>query len=246
MKTPQLVSRPSVAAARKGLPSKAAATALPRLPQRAAGKARFELLLDAADQLLNERDAGDISLYDIADLANVPSASVYHFLPSMTAACVALAQRYLETFKVFISEDLDHEGLSEWLDVFRVKAVQGRDYFNAHNAAMKLFLGSEYNWQIHQENMNGNQIFGEMILKEMNRHFICPHIEHVDNKMQIALGLVDSVWSLSFLKHGRITEYYCQEARRAFECYIRMYIPEYIPKRPFALEEEIAQTALSG
>jgi len=51
----------------------------PRKPLQQRSRERYELLLDATEALLSERDAIDVGLYDIAKHAKVPPASVYHF-----------------------------------------------------------------------------------------------------------------------------------------------------------------------
>ena len=66
---------------------------LPREPQRARGRARYEILLDAADAALAERNGSEITLVDAASRAGVPLASVYHYFPSNVALLVGLARR---------------------------------------------------------------------------------------------------------------------------------------------------------
>ncbi|OYW87702.1 MAG: hypothetical protein B7Z22_03915 [Hyphomonas sp. 32-62-5] len=49
--------------------------------------------------LLADHSPDEIGLYQIADQANVPPGSVYHFFPTKEAAFLALANRYLSGFE---------------------------------------------------------------------------------------------------------------------------------------------------
>lgn len=205
---------------------------MPRLPQRAAGRQRYLLLVDAVDRLLSERDAGEISLYDIAEAAGVPTASVYHFFPSMAAGYVALAQRYLETFREIFAQPIDHDSLSCWQDVFRVKHQQALDYYKNHIVARKLFLGSEYSWQVRQADVVGNRHLAESLAGTYRRHFHLDNAEMLIEKIEVGIDMCDSIWALSCLKNaGVIDDYYAQESARAYEAYMGLYIPIHVAKR---------------
>ena len=52
------------------------AAAEPRRPSQRRSRLRFEMLLDAADALLGDRETTEVGLYDIAAAAAVPPASV--------------------------------------------------------------------------------------------------------------------------------------------------------------------------
>ena len=72
-------------------PSTAANLLAGRRPSQKRGQARVDALLEAADQLLLERDASEIGLYDVAHLAGVPPTSAYHFFPTKESVLLALA-----------------------------------------------------------------------------------------------------------------------------------------------------------
>ena len=60
-------------------------TLVPREPQQARGKARYEILLDAAESILAEQNGSEVTLLAAASRASVPLASVYHYFPSNMA-----------------------------------------------------------------------------------------------------------------------------------------------------------------
>lgn len=207
------------------------ATATPRLPQRASGRARFEILVDATDKLLGERDAGEISLYDIAAIADVPAASVYHFFPSTAAAFVALAQRYLTNFRDIVAEPVEHASLAGWQDIFHTKGMQAVRFYNEHPIVCKLFLGSEYSWQIRLADIESNRDFGQIIADLYQKHFEITSARGLIEEVEIGIGISDSILSLSYQRHGFITDFYAQEAQRAYDAYIGLYLAPFLPRR---------------
>lgn len=237
---PHRTARADAKPARRASPLRAAATATPRLPRRASGRARFELLVDATDRLLGERDAGDVSLYDIAAIAGVPTASVYHFFPSTAAAFVALAQRYLAHFREIVAAPLDHAALTGWQDIFHIKGAQARAFYNQHVIACKLFLGSEYSWHVRLADIEGNREFGQIVAAACRKHFELPGDSGLVEEIEIAIGISDSIWSLSYQRHGFITDYYARESVRAYNAYIGLYLPTYLPRREQPLPDAAA------
>ena len=71
----------------------------PRWPSRADSKARFQLLMQAVEALLQQIGPSDITIQMIADAAHMPTATVYHFFPSAEAAMFAQARVYIERFE---------------------------------------------------------------------------------------------------------------------------------------------------
>src|SRR5271170_7255277 len=89
----------------------------PRRPSQQRSRLRFEMLLDAADALLSDKETTDVGLYDIAGAANVPPASVYHLFPTKEAAFVALAERYLSGLTVRVNQPAPIGELRRWQDL---------------------------------------------------------------------------------------------------------------------------------
>lgn len=208
-----------------------AAAAMPRAPQRIQGRLRFDLLVDTTDRLIGERGAGDLSLYDIAEAAGVPAASVYHFFPSTAAAVVAVAQRYLQIFEAIIGSNLEHADLASWRDIFRIIGERARVFYNSHEVARRLFLGSEYSWQVRMTDVQSNENYARILARTYEKHFFIPDPDYLCSKIEIAIGLSDSVWSLSCVRHNDITDAYAVEAELAYHAYLIRYIAELAPKR---------------
>lgn len=212
-------------------------TSNPRIPTRERGKLRFKVLLDAAEKLLADQPADSISLYDIAGAAGIPPASVYHFFPTAASAYVALAQRYLDDFKKIIELPTEKKEINGWQDIFRIKLKDVCAYFNTNAVARKLFLGSEYSWQVKQTNLRVNAEISEILANTYSDMYITIDACILAEKIEIGISIVDCIFALSYARHGLITDEFEIEASRAYHAYISGYIPEFAPSRTAATPE---------
>jgi AcrR family transcriptional regulator len=218
----------------------------PRVPQRARGKARFELLLDVVDALLAERDATEISLNTVAERAATPLASVYHYFPSSIALLVGLAQRYQHKFAELMAEPIDHRVISGWTDICRHHLERGRAFYHAHPVALRLLLGSDCAWQVRQADMAWNHGLGELQYRSYHRHFMIPSDPALIERFSLAISMTDAIWSYSFSRHQRIIDPLAEEAARAKIAYLSLYLPRHANKRPVPLPAEVPGPATHG
>lgn len=211
----------------------------PRAPRRARGKLRYEMLLDVVDALLSEHDASIISLNTVAERANAPLASVYHYFPSSIALLVGLAQRYQQRFAEIFAEPINHDALDNWTDICRNHLERGRAFYHAHPVALRLLLGSDCAWQVRQADMEWNNSLGALQYRAYCRHFVLPLDPTLIERFAIAISLSDAVWSYSFSRNQRITDAMAIEALRAKIGYLGLYLPRYATKRlePVASED---------
>jgi AcrR family transcriptional regulator len=216
-------------------------SARPRVPARERGIQRFALLLDATDALLNEKHADDVGLYQIAERANVPPASVYHFFPTKDAAFLALTRRYLEGFEKIFLEPIEAAALTNWLTLLDRDRQRSVAYFNEHPAAMKLLLGRYGGQEARQADLEFNKQGGAGLYARLKATFVMPKVEGARDKFRIVLEIQDAIWAISFAEHGHITSAYEEEASRACRAYLRLYFPEYV-----ALREEHRETVAKG
>jgi AcrR family transcriptional regulator len=68
----------------------------PRAPQQARGKARVEIILDAAAALVVETGVAGVTMHKVAKRAKTPIGSMYHFFPDRDALISAMALRHQE------------------------------------------------------------------------------------------------------------------------------------------------------
>lgn len=214
-----------------------AAAMTPRQPKRARGLARFERLLDAAELLLGSGSTDALTLASVAAMARVPLASVYHYFPSIVALLSGLARRYFEDFERLMDVRLPHATLRSWTDLCRAHAAAGRRYYETHPAAMRLLLSADCGTQVRLSDRAMNLRFAEAQYRAYCRHFLMPPGKYPVERCAIAITISDSVWSLSYDRHGRITDALAEEALSARLAYLCLYLPARSEKRDEPLGE---------
>lgn len=205
--------------------------AVPRKPRRAAGKARYEALLDAAEAALATQRIGSIGLQDVADRASSPLASVYHYFPNISAVFVGLADRYRELFLAVYATPVDSSEIWRWSDLVRILSERSRHIYLRNPAAIQLLLGPEVGWQIRQSDISDNQRFAALQYRCLSDHFVIPPEEAVAQQIAISITISDAIWSLSYARHGTITEAMRDHALQARIAYLSLHIPPLAPRR---------------
>lgn len=213
----------------------------PRPPRREKGFQRYRELLDALERLLATRHPDDVGIYQIAEEANAPTASAYHFFPTKDAAFVALAQRYLEWFQRGMHDAVEASAFAGWLDLVARDSAASAQYLNAHPGALKLLTGRHGGMHVRQVEIRHNRQVGQSYIGRIKAAFALPDIPDAASKFHTMLEIQDAIWAISFVRHGEITEAYSQEAIRACRAYLRCYYPETL-----ALTEDVARQLASG
>ena len=58
-----------------------------------------------------------------------------------------------------------------------------------------------------------------------------PEYENIEQVLLVTLGIIDSVFKLSYRQEHAVTDAYIQEAITAAIAYLRCYLPEKLNKR---------------
>jgi AcrR family transcriptional regulator len=203
----------------------------PRTPSRGRGVLRYGGLLDATEALLNEHSPDDVGLYQIAERANVPPASVYHFFPTKDAAFLALAQRYLEGFGDLMKAPVPASALGSWQALLEWDQRQAMGYYNLHRPALKLFYGGYGGLETRQADAAFNARVGGTTSQRFDQAFRMPFLREPEKMFHIVVEIMDAVWAISYLRYDEITEDYFQEALAACVAYCRLYLPERLELR---------------
>jgi AcrR family transcriptional regulator len=198
-----------------------------RQPKRKAGEIRFKLLLDALDELLVDNDIQDVGIYQIAERAGVPSASVYHFFPNKEAALVALAHRHHAALEALSAQLLPSPPAS-WQALVREKISLSASYHNQHKATLRLFYGVSMTVEMKSADISQTLRLAERRLALLEHYFLLTPVPGLLRRLGIAIAIVDGVFGLSYSQHGSITEEYVEEAQRGALAYLRCYLPEIL------------------
>lgn len=220
---------PAASAARAS--RKARPSSLPRKPLQKRSRERFELLLNATDHLLATRPLDEIGLYDIAERAAMPAASVYHFFPSREAAFAALAERYLEQLDELNGRPLRLTRDHGWQDQFTMTMRRSIKFYNDHPVFMSLVLGGAVSAEVRQRDLEFNRRYAEGAYERMNGTFIMPYLSDAPMRFYVLLGIFDGMATASYGRFGRVTDEYRDELIRAVIAYFRTFLPEVLQRR---------------
>jgi len=203
----------------------------PRAPTRGRGILRYAALVDATEALLQESVLDDVGLYQIAERANVPPASVYHFFPTKEAAFLALTQRYLEGFSELRNAPVPAQYLASWQALAAWDQLQAMNYYNSHLPALKLLLGGFGGIETRQADRSYNERNAASLYQRFNYIFHMPFMRDSAKTFHITMQILDAVWTISYLKNGTITDEYYVESLSACIAYGRQFLPERIELR---------------
>jgi AcrR family transcriptional regulator len=208
----------------------------PRTPSRGRGILRYEALLDAAEALLATENPDTIGLYQMAERAGVPPASVYHFFPTKEAAFVALAERYLTGIKECLGAPIEARELQSWQDLLRIDARRSMAFHNSHPPMLKLLYGGYGGVEARNIDMLYVANIATAHYNRLNRIFHMPHLRNPAKIFEIRISILDAIWTISYRRHGCITEEYFREVYQACVSYARLYLPEYVERRDSLIE----------
>lgn len=202
----------------------------PRRPRQKRGVERYEAILDAAHALLAERPMAKVSLYDVARRVGCAPATVYHLFPSTNALFLALAERYARHWEEIVEREEDPRAIETWHDVLRGKFVAARAFYNANPQAMEVYLGLGTTRDIRARDRDLNRQLGAEAAATIRRQFRLPEGEYLDEKFANAIEISDAFWSLSYARHGRITDELAEEALIAVFSYLQNFVPNHLPR----------------
>ncbi|WP_377194510.1 TetR/AcrR family transcriptional regulator [Ruegeria meonggei] len=202
-----------------------------RKPTRANGRQTYEKLLDVLEQNLPLRAEAAISLKDLAKLTDVPTASAYHFFSSPDGAVAALAERYVEKFADRLGPQESDRGFDDIWDLVGAKIDLARVIYETHPAALKIFYGPSQSSEVRRLAIQAQQEGAREVLATMSRYFEIPDTHKILDKFSLAAALNDSIWAISFIRHGCITDELAEEGKRAVRAYISAYIGTYHRRR---------------
>ena len=203
-------------------PAPAPDAALSRRYTQARGRARREALIQAARDLLQDREIDDITLPMVSEAANIPTSSAYHFFPD-------LRELYKELARTISDEMLSREPAigahASWQEIISAFLDGSADHLNVDAAARQLMLGPRTTPEIRQAACHDDYRFGVQLHKALNERF---HLPVMDEPVAIffrAIVIADALFALSVLEKGAVTRYMVNEATRAATSYLANYLP---------------------
>ena len=204
--------------------------ATPRKP-RARSQARIDSILDAARELLASEGVASLSIYSVAERAQIPPSSVYHFFASVPALLEALTADIHAAFRASLQAPIDHDSLNTWRDLSRIVEQRMLALYNADPAARQLILAQHGLTEINQADRQHDIELGHLMQEVFDRHFQLPVMPDDVDVFALAMELGDRVYARSMQLHDEITPRMAEEGMRVFDAYLGLYLPAYMEKR---------------
>lgn len=210
--------------------------ATPRKP-RASSQLRIAGILDAARALLAEEGVANLSIYSVAERADMPPSSVYHFFASVPAILEGLTAEVHAAFRACLQEPVEHGRLGSWRDLSRLVEERMLAIYADDTAARQLILAQHGLTEVTQADRQHDIELGRLMHRLFERHFELPALPDDIDVFALAMELGDRVYARSVQLHGEITPRFAEEGMRVFDAYLGLYLPPFLPKRAVALAD---------
>lgn len=198
---------------------------------RASSQSRIAGILAAARELLAEQGVASLSIYSVAERAQIPPSSVYHFFASVPALLEALTADIHAAFRACLQEPVAHDSLHDWRDLSRLVEQRMLAIYAADAAARQLILAQHGLAEVMQADRQHDIELGQALQALFDRHFALPQLPDDMDVFALAMQLGDRVYARSVQLHGEITPRLAEEGMRVFDAYLGLYLPPYLPKR---------------
>lgn len=206
-------------------------TASPSRKPRASSQVRIAAILEATRALLAENGTAGLSIYVVAERADMPPSSVYHFFPSVPALLQALTAEVHAAFRACLETPIDHAALGDWRDLSRIVEERMLAVYANDAAARQLILASHGLAEVTLADRQHDVQLGNSMRALFDRHFHLPELPEDIEVFSLAMELSDRVYALSVQRFGQVEPRLAEEGRRVFDAYLGLYLPPYLPKR---------------
>ena len=208
----------------------AAPRATPR-KSRARSQGRIDSILDAARTLLAVEGVASLSIYSVAERAQIPPSSVYHFFAGVPALLQALTGDVHAAFRACLQAPIDHQALGSWRDLSRIVEQRMLKIYNEDAAARQLILAQHGLTEVTQADRQHDLELGQLMHALFMRHFELPVLPQDVDVFALAMELGDRVYARSIQLHEHITPRMAEESMRVVDAYLGLYLPPFLPKR---------------
>lgn len=204
----------------------------PRGPQ-ARGVARREQLLAAADRLLQDRSIDSVSLAEVCTKADIPVASSYNFYANVNALFAQLNVDYSHQMADEMAQAVDPHASSNWAQVIEQLVDYFVRFYEEHKAFRQIRLSGKAPSEIRftEERVRGVD-YAPMLRALISAAYVMPELEDPDRPFLIMLDMLDGILCSEFMRVGELGAGIIEEAKRASVAYLKLYLPEYLPRGP--------------
>ncbi len=201
---------------------------MPRPKRQARGDERRHALILSAIQLLESVEVCEITIPLVAQNADVPTSSAYHFYGEPKLVLIEAAKKIAGEFA---DVKFEPEESPNWKDVTRSFIAFGASYYNSNAPFRKLMLSGSTTAEISEAGRIEDARFAEALEACLAERFVLESSPELSRAFQLAIYLSDAVFGLSVREVGRIDDAHLAEAAQAAIAYLNLFIPDYLPDR---------------
>jgi AcrR family transcriptional regulator len=203
----------------------------PTRKPRARSQARIDSILAAARFLLASEGVAGLSIYSVAERADIPPSSVYHFFPSVPALLEGLTADIHSAFRECLQAPIDAQHLHTWRDLSRWVEQRMLAIYAEDGAARQLILAQHGLTEVTQADRKHDIELGALMQQLFGQYFELPSLPQDVDVFALAMELGDRVYARSVQLHGEITPRMAEEGMRVFDAYLGLYLPVYMARR---------------
>ncbi|MDN2482892.1 TetR/AcrR family transcriptional regulator [Vibrio agarivorans] len=193
--------------------------------RRVSTEEKLSRIHNSATQLIERREATDISIYDVAKECGMATSTVYHHYPNIEELFHHLLDDVFEDFDFVLENCVEEQGVTHWSDINRMIETGFVRYYEKNAVAQKLILGRHTFSDITHADVENDLLLGKRVEQIYHHHFQLPSLPSNINIFAIALQVADKVYSLSYREHGCIKKEMADEAIRLTQAYLGLYLP---------------------
>ena len=194
------------------------------------GVERRQALLQAARELLEEREIEDVSFRQIAKRAGVPEGSAYHFYANRFDLFSALAAELSEDFIKAHRKAVPASKLKSWQDLAGHLVDVGARIYKSSAPARQLLIGAKTPAEVKQADRINDRQVSEVMFEVFTRHFVIPDSAEMRAAFYYFIEITDLMFMLSLIENNKITSKMIAEAKRAGIAYLGTYFQK-APRR---------------
>jgi AcrR family transcriptional regulator len=193
------------------------------------GRERRQLLLEAAYELLCERDIEEITFRDIAARAGVPEGSAYHFYANRYDLFAALAKELSERFVAAHQRSVPARLRHSWRDLAAYMVEVGARIYAENPPARQLLIGGKTPPEVKNADRINDRVVGDVMHRVFAHYFDVPDSDEMRAAFYYFIEITDLLFTLSVIEHGEITSTMLAEAKRAGIGYLANYLADLDP-----------------
>lgn len=194
------------------------------------GVARREALVAAAIEMLNHQTPQELAFKAIADKANVPEGSAYHFYANKYDLFADVAGQMSELFQVAQSKPIDPKQVDNWHDIVGILVERGAQVYKRNPVARRLLIGSTTPPEIKQIDRENNRNIAAIMAQRFSDIFDMPNIPEFEQKLYYFIEITDTLFTVEHREKRAITKEIIEEAKRVAIGYLGTYLPSILPR----------------